>query len=149
MGWGHRYKCDNCGKTGDIYCDYGMTYPEECEATYEKAKNGQYGDEWKLCVAEYPQGAFDCVWEIYKCSGCGFWKNDSRKNYYVSANQMRIRKRYITGLNKQLLRCVKQFQHKCPQCNGIMHCIELEKEVLNCVECGSKIRIEFDQFIWD
>ena len=92
MGIGHSIKCYNCGKAGDIYCDLGMGYPEDCEEVYEKAKNGELGDTWKSCVTEYPFGAFDCILEVYKCVKCGFWKNDSRKNYYISTDAKRLRR---------------------------------------------------------
>ena len=149
MGIGHSFKCYNCGKTGDIYCDSGMGYPDDCEEVYEKARNGELGDDWKSCVTENPYGAFDCTLEVYKCSKCGFWKNDSRKDYYISTTAKKLRKRYVTDTDESQIRCIKRFFHSCPRCSAVMHHVELKKEPLNCVQCGSAIEIDFNQFIWD
>lgn len=149
MGWGHSYKCKNCEKSGDIYRDYGMAYPLDCEEVYENAKCGRYGDRWRTCIEKHPDGAFDCTLEVYKCTACGFWKNDSRKNYFVGQNAFRIRKKYVTNVDRSVYRCIKRFRHICPQCNKVMHRVDLKKETLNCLSCGNTLKIDFDQFIWD
>lgn len=149
MGWGHNFKCNNCGKIGDIYYGSGMEYPEDCEAVYEKAQNGEFGDDWKSCVTDNPYGAFDCTLEVYKCTKCNFWKNDSRKNYYISTTAKKLRHRYVTDKDEGQIRCIKRFHHMCPCCSGVMHRVELIKESLNCVECRSTIEIDFYQFVWD
>ena len=149
MGIGHSFRCCNCGKSGDIYCDIGMEYPEDCEEVYEKTKNGEFGDVWKSCVTENPYGAFDCTLEVYKCSRCGFWANDSRKNYYISWSTKKLRQRYVTDMDRSKMRCIKRFYHACPRCRGVMHRVELRKETINCLDCGSALRIDFNQFIWD
>ena len=38
MGIGHSFKCCNCGKSGNIYCDIGMEYPEDCEGVMKKPR---------------------------------------------------------------------------------------------------------------
>ncbi len=87
MGWGHEYRCQKCGKNGEIYCDSGMEYEQECKETYQAAQCGRMGSDWEICVKQNPLGAFDCKREVYKCACCGFWKNDSRKNYYISGQR--------------------------------------------------------------
>ena len=149
MGWGHSYKCQNCDKSGDIYCDYGMAYPQDCEEVYEDAKNGRYGDAWRACIEKHPNGAFDCALEIYKCTACGFWKNDSRKNYFVGRNAFRIRKKYVTNVDRSVYWCIKRYRHICPRCNKVMHRADLKTELLHCLTCGNVLKIDFDQFLWD
>ena len=148
MGWGHEYRCPKCGKNGEIYCDSGMEYEQECKETYQAAQCGRMGSDWEICVKQNPLGAFDCKMEVYKCACCGFWKNDSRKNYYIRKNSKRALK-YVSETNMEELECIKKFFHICPKCGGTMLYIDLKEEGLNCTECGTVLELLLHQFIWD
>ena len=148
MGWGHEYRCKKCGRNGEIYCDSGMEYEQNCAEVYQNALKGSLGTDWENCVKENPLGAFDCKMEIYKCTACNFWKNDSRKNYYIRTNKRRSLK-YVDATNLKELECIKEFCHTCPMCSNIMHIVHLDEERLNCNQCGAVLAIDRNQFIWD
>lgn len=77
MGYGHSYKCENCGRRDNIILGVGMLYPLQCERTKEAAIEGKFGKTLQQATNDYPDGFMDCEKIIYACN-CGGWKAEER-----------------------------------------------------------------------
>jgi len=149
MGMGHGYRCEYCGKSGDIHLGVGMDCDEYGTEIYESARNGELGHAWKEVVEQYPNGSFDVTMEVYQCPSCGYWNNDARKDYQEKPLMVRRKGKHIPMCKDGKAQFEKAYQHCCPRCTQVMQIVDVEETALRCTECGAELTIDLHKFIWD
>lgn len=148
MGYGHSYKCTQCGNHGTIFLDVGMRYPQVCEKVKASAMNGKRGAVWQRFLSEHPYGVFDCSEVIFACE-CGGWRASPKLDYYVAEDDSQEFPPYFTG-SENYPGVVKRSQHRCPKCRKNMKPIDESKITsLKCQKCGGTLEFELHSIMWD
>ena len=83
MGNGYALKCNNCGFEIDVMLGRGFLYPSVCQDLIEKAKNGEFGEEYRRIVVSNPHSVIDGNKELYACKKCGDLKVEENLSIYT------------------------------------------------------------------
>ena len=153
MGFGYAFICEKCNETFFACSGYGMNFPAYYQEVIQDIENGTYGDEWNDTLCSRPSIAVDAECYIYKCSKCGHWEVAASLSLYVPRTEE------IVGVNdndfvcpdslKQYYRCIRRYNHKCPECGSRMKkaATEQEESMLPCPKCGAVCHGE--PVLWD
>lgn len=146
MGYGFRFKCNQCAKEFEILLDVGMDYPQYCARVKENALKGKYGKRAMQAVLSNPNGVFDCTRVIYKCE-CGFWHDDAKLIYCIPKQPI-IDDEYYNELDETNSQVIWKRRHPCHRCRKEMKRFDGDLMMLNCPVCGNKVKISVD-ILWD
>ena len=150
MGYGHSYRCLDCGETGEVILGVGMMYPEVCHETKEKASLGEIGQKLEEIVHQHPEGKFDCTRIIYACD-CGGWKVAPRMDYYTLDNS----KGGVNSDNpysslEQIGGTPVYRSHMCSRCRRKMHLFPKSGiGSLTCPRCAGTLEFQLNTIMWD
>lgn len=148
MGWGHTYKCKNCGKSGELFLGVGARYPTVCKRAKEAAVRGKLGRGLLHAALEYPDGNVDCEKILYACD-CGGWTVTQRLDYFIAEDAV-IQSRPYASWEQLGATPIYRYRHMCPKCRKKMHPYP-EKDIrkLNCPVCGGKLVFHLGEIMWD
>ncbi len=161
MGYGHRFRCAECGEEYAAYLGTGMIYPQTYEKTAEDIAAGKHGEDLRQAL-ELPYAAVDASMTLYVCASCGAWVNADRVAVLAPDDPEEAEReaggdvkgpggvRFATPWElSEGYHVVLEEVPACPGCGGPMHIAsESEETELRCPACGAVNKEAFG-VMWD
>ncbi|MBR2809134.1 MAG: hypothetical protein IKE33_02770 [Erysipelotrichaceae bacterium] len=157
MGNGYALKCNNCGFEIDVMLGRGFLYPSVCQDLIEKAKNGEFGEEYRRIVVSNPHSVIDGNKELYACKKCGDLKVEENLSIYTPKEvTSKVKKGEETNLSitrwisegRNKFKCIRRYVHKCSECNTVMKKADLDRDSVSCPKCKGDLEID-SWIMWD
>lgn len=162
MGYEYTYTCKKCGHEYFASFGVGMLYSKKYAEVVQAARDGKYGEEWKVLMNSCKDMAIDASLDAYICK-CGSWKNEENLSIYApiaienidneqlnfSASQDMEEIPCVWDLNEGY-QLIKEYIHKCDKCGMTMHRIDdSEAPALPCPMCGTVNSCYPCLILWD
>lgn len=153
MGKGYTYRCENCGKTYDVYPGMGMGYPSLCREVLAAVKAGEYGPKLKEAAESEKHVGVAAENRLYRCDGCGNWDVLPDASVYGWSDADRDEEIvYVArrGGEDKDYRLIEEYIPTCNRCGNEMRVERITERLrLTCHDCGVPLARDFAGFYWD
>ena len=160
MGEVIKFSCRRCGHEKRMRMGVGMHWDLDAlfSGVVNGAKEGRYGEEWKLELMKDPSLALNVSDEIYVCPSCGCFSTGINLDLYKPAAESlstadQSGRKYGTDLTFELSReyqLYKNYPHLCEKCNEQMKVYNKRNQEMrpSCPKCSGQGDFVTD-CLWD